>query len=184
MNTAVRLIMDRATNHDGFYDGTLDELPWSFWLQELTLPKEDVSRLLRVWNGEYLSYRQYGGAPCFRHLYTFRDLQGRLGSLSISDNMGFQYFRWFHDGDHLTSELRRLGEPVDYHRGLPAPAEILQLDLTPEQRERALAAAQSIVVAYLSGGDLPDKTLNLVRAYEQAFPEQETATPVEGREPQ
>lgn len=171
-------ILERASLSDGFYDGCLDALPWSFWLQELTLPEEDVSRMLRIWNGEYLSYYRYGDHPCLRYVYTFWDRQGRLGSLSISDNMGFQYFRWFHDAEHLTSELRRLGEPAEYHRGLPAPAEILHLDLTPQQRERVLVAAQSIVVAYLSGEEFPDRTWNLVHTYEQAFQEQQSAAPL------
>ena len=177
MNTAVHLILDRAIHHDGFYDGTLDELPWSFWLQELTFPEEDVSRMLRIWNGEYLNYRCYSSAPCFRHLYTFRDRQGQLGSLSISDNMGFQYFRWFRDIDHLTTELKRLGEPAELRRGLPAPTEIRQLNLLAHQRERILAAAQSIVTTYLSGGDYLGGTVDLVRLYEECLNEQVTTTP-------
>lgn len=160
-------ILERASVSDGFYDGCLEALPWSFWVQELTLPEEDVSRMLRIWNGEYLSYRRHGGAPCFRHLYTFRDRSGRLGTLSVSDNMGFQYFRWFRDVNHLNTELERLGEPVEYQRGLPTPTEVRKLELSKHQREQIVAATRSIVAAYLSGDNYSDGVGDLVVTYQQ-----------------
>ena len=175
VEAAVHLILRRAINHDGFYDGTLDELPWSFWLQELTIPEEDVSRMLRIWNGEYLGYRRYGSAPCLRQLYTFRDRDGRLGSISISDNMGFQYFRWFRDSDHLKTEFRKLGEPAQYQRGLPEAEEVLQLKLSNDRSQDIVAAARRIAAAYLTGEDCRDGIVELILTYQQILNEEKSS---------
>ena len=55
--------------------------------------------------------------------------------------------------------------------------EIRQLNLSAHQRERILAAAESIVTTYLSGGDCLGGTVDLVRLYEECLNEQETSTP-------
>jgi hypothetical protein len=95
MESSVERIMVMAEEHDGHYDGTLEGLlPWSFWVQELSDPYGDVSRMLRVWHGDYIECFHFGEEAGERYGYLFRNGLG-FGYLSVSEKMAFQYFRYF-----------------------------------------------------------------------------------------
>lgn len=164
LSWVVDQLLRRADENDGFYDGSLDLLPWSFWVQELTDPHEDVERMVRVWNGDYLELHRYGEEPHDRALYTFRDGLG-LAVLSISENMGFQYFRWFFTVEHLRAELARLGRPTEMTRGLPLAADIWNVDVPGDDLPELLSSARSVAMAYVSGDDYSDDVRSLVLCF-------------------
>ncbi|HVF53073.1 MAG TPA: hypothetical protein VNC78_05635 [Actinomycetota bacterium] len=166
MNRTIGLILARAEADGGFYDGSCEELPWSFWVQELSDPERDVERMLRVWNGEFLEVRRYGAEPNDRYLYVFRDGLD-LATCCISENMGFQYFQWFFDAEHLRSSLGALNPPDEISRGLPAAAEVWQAVIPDDELPELLSAARSVAMAYVSGDDYSGDVRELALRFQE-----------------
>ena len=157
-----------AENNEGFYDGSLDDLPWTFWLRELHEPEKDVARMIRIWNGDYLEVRRFGDDPHDEFIYTFRDERG-VGEMLISENMAFQYFRWFLNAEQMRSELARR-QPDEISRGLPSEAHIEMAVPSADQLPEFLSVARGIAIAYVTGADYSDAVRSLVFEFERMTP--------------
>ena len=168
MDDEMRQILQQAEAAEGFYDGTLEALPWTFWLRELHDPEKDVTRMMRIWAGEYLEVRRFGEDPHDEYIYTFRDEKG-VGEMLISENMAFQYFRWFFDAEHMRREMESRS-PDEVSRGLPSESHIVEAIPSADQLTEFLSVARAVAIAYVAGQDYSDEVLGLVLEFERMAP--------------
>ena len=155
-------IMAVAENNNGNYDGSLEELlPWSFWIQELSDPHTDVERMLRVWQGDYIERYHFEKGAGERYGYLFRDGLG-FGYLSISENMGFQYFRYFFNREHAHTEISRGTPPSTTIKGLPSEDAIANIDISDDDLPEFLSSARAVAIGYVAGDDYSNDVRNLV----------------------
>ena len=162
MENAVDRIMAIADGSDGHYDGTLEELlPWSFRVQELSDPHADVERMFRVWHGDYIECYHFEAGARERYGYLFRDGLG-FGYLSISENMAFQYFRYFFNREHARTEISRGTAPSTTTTGLPSEDTIANVDISEDDLPEFLSFARAVAVAYVAGDDYSDHVRDLV----------------------
>jgi len=160
LNSVVRRILDSAEANDQFYDGTLNDLPWSFDVRDLANPAVDIERMLRLWRGGYLEVRRYDRHPHDRYCYLFRDGSG-IGIASISENMGLQYFRWFFNMEHALDSLASSGAPAYVHRGVPTKNEIEGADIDGDELPEVLALSRAVAAAYVEGEDVVEAAADL-----------------------
>ena len=162
MKNAVDRIMSIAENNEGDYDGSLEELlPWSFQVQELSDPYPDVQRMFRVWHGDYIECYHFGVGAGERYGYLFRDGLG-FGYLSISENMGFQYFRYFFNRDHARTEIFRRTAPSRTTFGLPSEEAIAKADISDDDLPEFLSFARAVAIGYVAGDDYSEHVRDLV----------------------
>lgn len=151
-----------AQENDGNYDGTLGEiLPWSFWVQDLSDPYADVTRMLRVWHGDYIESYHFGVGAGEQYGYLFRDGLG-FGYLSISENMGFQYFRYFFTREHARTEIARGASPSRTTKGLPSEETIANVDISDDDLPELLSFARAVAIGYVAGDDYSEEVRDLV----------------------
>jgi hypothetical protein len=154
--------MATAEDNEGNYDGSLEQLlPWSFWVQELSDPHADVERMFRVWHGDYIECYHFGQGAGERYGYLFRDGLG-FGYLSISENMGFQYFRYFFTRDHARTEISRGTPPSTTTTGLPSEDAIASVDISDDDLPEFLSFARSVAIGYVAGDDYSEHVRDLV----------------------
>lgn len=166
MQQHVERIMSIAEDNEGFYDGRLEDvLPWSFWVQELADPHADVMRLVRVWHGDYIERYRFGEGAGERSGYLFRDGL-RLGLLSISENMAFQYFRYFFNREEVRQEVRRL-DPEETARGLPNAESIMGIDISGDDVPEFLSLARAVAIGYVAGDDYSEQVRELALRFRE-----------------
>jgi hypothetical protein len=162
VESAVDRIMAVAEDNDGHYAGSLEELlPWSFWVQELSDPHNDVERMFRVWHGDYIECYHFGEGTGESYGYLFRDGLG-FGYLSITENMGFQYFRYFFNREHALTEISRGRSPSTTTAGLPSEDAIANVDISDDDLPEFLSFARSVAIGYVAGDDYSDQVRDLV----------------------
>lgn len=162
MQHHVERILAVAEENEGFYDGALEGLlPWTFWIQELSDPHPDVRRLLRIWHGDYIECYHFDQGVSERYGYLFRDGLG-FGYLSISENMGFQYFRYFFDREHASREIARSRPPSRVTEGLPSEEAIANVDISGDDLPEFLSFARAVAIGYIAGDDYSEHVRDLV----------------------
>ena len=167
MESPIDRIMGIAEDNDGHYDGSLEELlPWSFWVQELSDPHADVERMFRVWHGDYIECYHFGEGAGERYGYLFRDGLG-FGYLSISDNMGFQYFRYFFNREHARTEISRGMSPSTTTAGLPSEDAIAKVDISDDDLPEFLSFARAVAIGYVAGDDYSEHVRDLVLQFRE-----------------
>ena len=162
MESPVARIMAIAEENGGNYDGALEELlPWSFWVQELTDAHADIERMIRVWHGDYIECYHFRVGVGERYGYLFRDGLG-FGYLSISENMGFQYFRYFLNREHARTEISRGVPPSTTTAGLPSEEAIADADICGDDLPEFLFFARAVAIGYVAGDDYSEHVRDLV----------------------
>ncbi len=161
MHQVVDSILLVAEEDAGYYDGRLkDLLPWTFWLTELATPAEDIRRMVRVWNGDYLECLHFGEGVDESYVYVFRDGLG-VGHLGINSNMALLYLRYFLNAEHSKISLGKLRDPRVVTRGLPDTTEITGLDIPSDSLIDLFEIARSIAAEYVTGQDYSESVAHL-----------------------
>lgn len=162
MGSPVDRILGIAEENGGNYDGALEGLlPWSFWVQELSDPHADVERMFRVWHGDYIECYHFGAGAGERYGYLFREGLG-FGYLSISENMGFQYFRYFFNREHARTEVSRGAPPSTTTAGLPSEDTIANVDISDDDLPEFLSFARAVAIGYVARDDYSEHVRDLV----------------------
>jgi hypothetical protein len=151
-----------AEANDGNYNGSLEELlPWSFWVQELSDPHADIERMVRVWHGDYIECYLFGEGVGERYGYLFRDGLG-FAYLSISENMAFQYFRYFFTREHARREITRGTPPSTTTTGLPLEDAIANTQISGDDLPELLSFARAVAIGYVARDDYSKEVRDLV----------------------
>lgn len=173
VNDPVGRILAVAEANEGQYDGSLEELlPWSFWVQELTDPVSDVERMLRVWHGDYIECYHFGQGAAERYGYLFRNGLG-FGYLSVSENMAFQYFRYFFTDEQARTQITRGRSPSKTTLGLPSPEAIAAAEISADELPEFLAFARSVAIGYVAGDDYSEQVRDLVLKFQDLIATQD-----------
>ena len=162
MENRIDQIMAIAEENGGDYDGRLEELlPWRFGVQDLSDPHTDVKRMLRVWHGDYIECYLFEEGAGERHGYLFREGLG-FGYLSISENMLFQYFRYFFNREHARKEIDRGSRPLRTTKGLPSGDLIVNTHISDDDVPELLSLTRAVAIGYVAGDDYSGEVGDLV----------------------
>jgi hypothetical protein len=162
-----------AEANDGNYGGDFEELlPWSFWVQELSKPRADVERMLRVWHGDYIECYHFGEGSGERYGYLFRDGLD-FGYLSISESMAFQYFRYFFTREQARTEISRGAPPSTTTGGLPSEDAIANVKISDHDLQELLSFARAVAIGYVARDDFSGDVRDLVLHFSQLVTKQQ-----------
>lgn len=173
MEGPIDRILVIAEDNDGHYGGGPEELlPWSFRVQDLPDPHADIARMFRVWHGDYIECYLFGKGAGERHGYLFRDGLG-FGYLSISENMAFQYFRYFSSREHARREITRGTPPSTTTAALPSEDAIANAQISDDDLPELLSFARAVAIGYVARDDYSVEVRDLVLQFSQLVTKQQ-----------